>query len=236
MELPSNPSIPASPVPPYRPVRIQEEELLDHIPAAQALPNMADLARINRLFGGYRTLRARLRALLPQRGPLRILDVAAASTETARWLRKALPGTEVTSSDIRHDLLQLGGGDRVAADALRLPFRTGSFDVAVCTLFLHHLSGEMVCAALREMHRVSTHGVVAVDLLRHPIAYHFLRTSRPLFGWHPVTLEDGRRSVQAAFSVEELRDLLRQAGFVDPAVRAHHPWFRLSVTLPKAGL
>lgn len=221
--------------PAYQPRRVQEEELLDAIPASEAVPNMVDLARINRWLGGYSVLRSAIRKVSGASHGLRVLDVAAASTATADWLRDAIPGASITSSDIRHDLLALGNGDRAAADATRLPFRSGSFDVVICTLFLHHLSEAALLSALREMHRVSRYGVVAVDLQRHFLAYHFLRMSHPFLRWHPVTLEDGRRSVQAAFTAQELRDLVQQAGFADSKVRAHLPWFRLSVVIPKRG-
>lgn len=208
--------------------------MLDDVPAREASLNMLDMARINRLFGGFGVLRRLLRELAPTLEQPRILDVAAGSTQTATWLQRAIPGARITSTDLRHDLLGMGDGHRVAANALSLPFQSGSFDLVVSTLFLHHLDESSLCVALREMVRVSSCGVAAVDLLRHPIAYHFLRASRPLFGWHPITVEDGRRSVQAAFSAPEMRSLLKSEEF-RASVRTHHPWFRLSVSIPKNG-
>jgi ubiquinone/menaquinone biosynthesis C-methylase UbiE len=209
-----------------------EPELLDDTPAASAIHNLRDMARINRYFGGYRILRSCLRAIAAS-PPLRILDVGAGSTLTADWLRRGLPGAQVLSSDLRADLLALGAGPRVAANALALPFRPNSVDVVVSTLFLHHLPDALVAPALHEMLRVCRTGVVVVDLLRHPLAFHFLRHTQALFAWDPLTVEDGRRSVQAAFTAAELRGLLSSARLTTARVRTHHPWFRLSVYIPK---
>ncbi|MCW5962577.1 MAG: methyltransferase domain-containing protein [Bryobacterales bacterium] len=219
----------------YQAHRLMETELLDSVPACDAEDNLRDLARINRLFGGFRILRSQLRKVSSSLSGTRILDVAAGSTLTARWLQRALPDADVISTDLRQDLLGLGSGPRVAADALSLPFASGSVPIVISTLFLHHLPEEALGVALREMLRVSSQGVVAVDLLRHPLAFHFLRQSRPLFRWHPMTVGDGQRSVQAAFTAPEMRALLGREGLPQAQVRVHHPWFRLSVTIPKNG-
>lgn len=221
---------PASP--PYRNCRILEVELLDTIPACRAKRNVADMARVNRWLGGFQILRRQTVPLIRGVDAPRILDVGAASTHTAGWLQKAIPGVAVTSSDLRHDLLDLGEGERVATDACWLPFRDNSFDVTISTLFLHHLSEPALLLCLREMLRVSRRGVVAVDLLRHQLAYHFLGVTRGILRWDPLTVEDGRRSVQAAFTAPELRGLL-EASAIPAKVRAHYPWFRLSVVCPK---
>ncbi len=217
----------------YIPRRVIEPEELDNVPAVQAIDNLRDMARINRFFGGYPILRSQVRRIAGSGKPLRILDVGAGSTLTADWLRHALPEAQVLSSDLRPDLLGLGSGPRVASDALALPFAPNSVDVVISTLFLHHLPDAALGQALREMLRVCRMGVVAVDLLRHPLAFHFLTQTQPLFRWHPLTVEDGRRSVQAAFTVDELRALLPREGLPAARVRAHHPWFRLSVCIPK---
>jgi ubiquinone/menaquinone biosynthesis C-methylase UbiE len=217
----------------WRPERYSESELLDGVPAAAAITNMRDLARINRYFGGFSLLKKGILHLAGNTGNLRILDVAAGAGFTARWLERALPGSRVTATDLRPDLLSLGAAPGVAADALALPFRDGSFDIVISTLFLHHLDEPGLVAAVGEMLRVSRRGVVAIDLLRHPFAFHFLHWSNPIFHWHWITRVDGSRSVQAAFKRDELQGLLEAAGFPETRVRSHLPWFRLSVSIPK---
>ncbi|MDZ7637096.1 MAG: methyltransferase domain-containing protein [Bryobacterales bacterium] len=212
-----------------------EREILDGVPAAAAIGNLRDLARINRLLGGFASLKAGILALSGGAKDLRILDVAAGAGHAARWLERSLPGASVITTDLRPDLLAFGVGARVAADALALPFRDQSVDVVVSTLFLHHLEEAALAAAIAEMHRVSRRGVVAIDLARHPIAYRFLHWSSPLFRWHWITRVDGARSVQAAFTRKELATLLASAGFPEATVRMEHPWFRLSVRIPRGG-
>jgi SAM-dependent methyltransferase len=221
-------------LPAWRSERVLEAEILDGLPAEAATQNLRDMARVNRLFGGFAALRGSIRALAGNAPGLRILDVAGGSGATARWLAAQWPDAWVIASDLRPDLLALGNGPRCAADGMALPFPDGAFDVVVSTFFLHHLDEASLKEALREMLRVSRRGVVAVDLVRHPLAYRFLHWTRPLFRWNWITLVDGPRSVQAAFTPDELRRLLRDAGFPGATVRMHHPWFRLSVTIPKS--
>lgn len=220
-------------LPPWQVCRVLESEILDEIPARDAEANIRDMARINRLFGGFRLLRKGVRDVTRSTEAVTILDVAAAGAITAEWLERAMPRSRVTSVDLRPDLLSLGKGDRVAADAIALPFPDDSFDVVVSTLFLHHLSDDALALAVAEMLRVARHGVVAVDLARHPLAYRFLAWSHPLFRWNWITRVDGPRSVQAAFTQAELQSLLAQAGHPQASVRMHHPWFRLSMVLSK---
>lgn len=221
------------PLPPWRNARVLEGEILDTLPAEAAADNLQDMVRINRLFGGFAILRGAIRRLSGGSSSLRLLDVAAGAGATAPWLQEQFPAAWIVASDLRPDLLALGSGRRCAADALSLPFPDDAFDVVVSTFFLHHLNESSLQAALREMLRVSKYGVVAVDLVRHPLAYYFLPYTRLLFRWNWITLMDGPRSVQAAFTPAELRQLLRRSGFPLAKVRSHHPWFRLSATIPK---
>ena len=217
----------------WRSARVSEPEILDGVPASAAIVNMRDLARINRYFGGNLLLKKEILRLARDTASLRILDVAAGTGFTAQWLERALPGCHVTATDLRRDLLALAAVPGVAADAVSLPFRDGAFDVVVSTLFLHHLDESSICSSVAEMLRVSRRGVVAIDLMRHPIAFRFLHWSNPIFRWHWITRVDGARSVQAAFRREELFGLLSAAGFRDVRVRGHLPWFRLSLSIRK---
>jgi hypothetical protein len=74
--------------------------------------------------------------------------------------------------------------------------------------------------------------VLAIDLDREPLAYHFLPKSRWLFGWHDITISDGRISVTAALKKDELRALALRAGLDGARVRVHRPWSRLSLVAP----
>jgi ubiquinone/menaquinone biosynthesis C-methylase UbiE len=110
-----------------------------------------------------------------------------------------------------------------------LPFSPSSFDYVFSSLFLHHFTDEQVVELLRAFGRVARRAVLIVDLERHPVAYYFLPATRWLLGWDPVTVHDGKISVEAAFRPRELESLARAAGLADPRARAYRPAFRVAL-------
>lgn len=209
--------------------RVIMPELLEAAGSPAALANRRDLHRINTWFGGYAIAHRLVGEFCPTRERVRILDVGAAWGDLGRSLRRSFPLASVTSCDIHPAHLTAAGEPRVRADAFRLPFRCGGFDLVICSLFLHHFTSDKVVELLREMNRVANRGVLAIDLQRHPLSRGFLPATRLLFGWHRVTLHDGPVSVAAAFDRDELRRLGEEAGLSGARVRKHAPWFRLSL-------
>ena len=85
-------------------------------------------------------------------------------------------------------------------------------DVALCTLFLHHLEDQDAMALLRKMKEASGTGVVVSDLRRTALGAAFTWVGCRLLSRSDVFLEDGMRSIAAAFTTEEARRLAAQAG------------------------
>jgi ubiquinone/menaquinone biosynthesis C-methylase UbiE len=208
----------------YRRERIIEPEYLDEQSPEAAAASLHDLVRINAILGGHRVLRE---ALADLRGAFTLLDVGAASGDAARVVREFYPEARVTSLDYRAHHVAPAPGDKVVADAFRLPFRDRSFDVVYGGLFLHHFSNPQIVQLLRAFGRASRRLVIVNDLERHPLAYYFLPATKWLFRWDPITLHDGPVSVQAAFKGRELAALAREAGLRNVVVRSYRPAFRL---------
>jgi SAM-dependent methyltransferase len=199
-------------------------ELLDSASDAEAGENLRDLALIDRWLGGRRALRAAVRGL-PGAPPAAVLDVGAAFGSAAN----SISGASVTSLDLHWRHLRLAPPPRLVADAFQLPFAAASFDVVVCSLFLHHFPDDRAVELLRAFARVARRAVVVIDLERNWLAERFLPWTRLLFRWSPITLHDGPVSVRAAFTPEELAALARRAGLERIRVRRHPPWFRISL-------
>ena len=85
-------------------------------------------------------------------------------------------------------------------------------DVALCTLFLHHLEDVDAMALLRKMKEASGTGVMVSDLRRTALGAAFTWVGCRLLSRSGVFLEDGMRSIAAAFTTEEARRLAAQAG------------------------
>jgi SAM-dependent methyltransferase len=209
--------------------RIIEAELLDHLPAEEARPNLADLVRINTTFGGHSAIRKRLAQLAKQNDAFTVLDIGAASGDTARLIRELYPRASITSLDNNFVNFEAAPRPKVMADAFQLPFAAESFDYVMCSLFLHHFTDEQVVALLRSFYSVAGCALLVCDLERHIFPYWFLPATKHLFGWNDVTVHDGRISVRAGFRLSELVELARRAGIRNPEAIAHRPGFRISV-------
>jgi 2-polyprenyl-3-methyl-5-hydroxy-6-metoxy-1,4-benzoquinol methylase len=216
--------------------RVLKPELLDSLPEDQARASLADLVRINRDWGGYRTLRRLLAQVVRRDDDFSLLDVGAASGDMGERIRSNYSGARVTSLDYRLSHLRQNSGPSVVGDAFALPFRDASFDFVFCSLFLHHFTNSQITELLAVFGRVARRAVLVIDLERNPIAYWFLPATRWLLGWDPVTVHDGKISVEAAFRPRELEALAQAAGLHDARAKAYWPAFRVALAARSPGV
>jgi ubiquinone/menaquinone biosynthesis C-methylase UbiE len=207
-------------------------EKLDHAGCQEALENLQDLVRLNKYFGGYATLRRIIGEFVRRDDPFSVLDIGAASGDMGAALRRSFPRATVTSLDRKPDHMRDAAFPKLVGDAFRLPFAEGSFDFVFSSFFLHHFSDDEIVRLLASFGEIARRAVLAIDLERGPLAYHFIPATRWLFGWHNLSMHDGPASVQAAFKREELASLAKKAGLAKARVSTHRPWSRLSLVAP----
>jgi 2-polyprenyl-3-methyl-5-hydroxy-6-metoxy-1,4-benzoquinol methylase len=212
--------------------RVIQPELLDEANVEDARENLIDLVRINRHFGGYRILRRIISEFVRPGDRFSMLDIGAASGDMGAQLRLSYPKATVIALDRKREHLAQATDPKLVGDAFQLPFAAGSFDFVFSSLFLHHFSNEQAAELLGKFKTIARRAVLAIDLERGPIAYHFLPATRWLFRWHRLSLHDGPVSVQAAFKREELLAIARQAGLLKARISIHRPWGRLSLVAP----
>jgi hypothetical protein len=87
----------------------------------------------------------------------------------------------------------------------------GGFDLAFSSLFLHHLSDEQAVAFLGRL-RTAGKKIFVQDLLRTRLGYLMAVATTKVVTRSPVVHVDGPRSVRAAFSLEEVREMALRAG------------------------
>jgi SAM-dependent methyltransferase len=115
-------------------------------------------ARVTRKYLiGARSLHDHIAAKLLAEQPSRVLDIGCGEGELSNALPH-LPPFHLVGLDASADLLRAHPDPRVQADALRLPFRDGTFNAAVAVNVLDHLDDPGL--ALREARRVLAPGGV----------------------------------------------------------------------------
>jgi ubiquinone/menaquinone biosynthesis C-methylase UbiE len=209
--------------------RLIKPELLDHAEPEEAQRNLADLVRINSNFGGHSTLRKLVQSVARRDEAFTLLDVGAASGDTAQVISRAFPQASITSADYNAVNLSAAPQPKVLADAFHLPFADSSFDFVLCSSFLHHFNNSEVVELLRGMSRVAGRAILVCDLERHVLPFLFLPATKPLFHWQRITLHDGPISVRAAFRQSELVELAGKAGISRTSARTYRPAFRVTL-------
>src|SRR3974390_2176178 len=109
--------------------RLIARELLDDASAQDARGNLADLIRLNQTFGGHALILRMLGQLVQPGDAFTLLDVGAASGDSARVIQKAYPKAQVISMDLNARNLEAAPGPKLLGDAFHLPFRDGSVDL-----------------------------------------------------------------------------------------------------------
>jgi len=207
--------------------RQREPEWMDEddVDPEQLRRSLSFIRRINALLGYTRATLSHLERFSAGWKPgerIEVVDLATGSADVplaiVRWARPRGFDVHVVGIDRHEKTVQAAreataGEPRiriVQADALNLPFAAGSFDYAVCSMFLHHLSDDDAAMVLRSMGNVARRGIIAADLLRHRRAYAWI-SMFTLFA-NPIVRHDARVSVRQAFSKAEVLALRERAG------------------------
>jgi ubiquinone/menaquinone biosynthesis C-methylase UbiE len=190
--------------------RAVEDEIMDDLSQPESEFNSAyrELAVINRWLGGIRAIERNL----PQGGNLLMLDVAAGGCDVSEALLRRFPGHIVALDLNGRGLHNARRAWPLIGDALDLPFQDRSFDIAMASLFFHHLSNEDCVRVLAQMWRIARRRVIINDLHRHAVAYFSIRVLTRLFSRSRMVQHDAAVSVRRSFRPAELIDIARRAG------------------------
>jgi len=94
-------------------------------------------------------------------------------------------------------------------DILSEDFKDESYDVVLCTLFLHHFKNKELISFLRKTVQKATIGIVVNDLHRHKLAYYLFKFIG-IFVKNKTFKKDGLTSVLRAFKRKELEYISSQ--------------------------
>lgn len=195
------------------------------------------LARLNLLSGSAARIWRPIYRMAKAHGLKRItlVDIATGGGDVpialAGFARRAGIELEATGVDLSQqalDFAQLEArrkGEAVSfkrVDILNeeLP---GRFDVAICSLFLHHLRETDAVRVLRAMKDSATRLAVVNDLVRSRLTYAQVWLASRIVSRSRIVHLDGQASVRAAFTIEEALKLARQAGLQGAAAKSTFP-------------
>jgi 2-polyprenyl-3-methyl-5-hydroxy-6-metoxy-1,4-benzoquinol methylase len=217
--------------------RLVQAELMDSPEVDEGSHRIAlrALARINTLSLAAGKIWKVVQALAHGReSPLRILDVACGGGDVALSLKrrgnKAGIDLQVNACDL-HPFAVDFATRRARGAGLEVRFfrhdagegeLPGGFDLVCSSLFLHHLSEEGAVAFLGRLNAAGRI-IFVQDLLRTRLGYLMAVATTKVITRSPVVHVDGPRSVRAAFSLSEARELARAAGVEGPSIERCWP-------------
>jgi len=219
--------------------RDRKPELMDDpsLAADQHEAALRGLERLNRVSGSVRILWPAVQNGARQCSdrPLRVLDIAAGGGDVAigLWRRAARAGLRLELDGCDSNPRAVEYARRRAAEAqadVQFFVRDAlvgslpeSYDVVMCSLFLHHLDDAAAVELLRRMARAASQLVLVNDLARSAGALLLVRLATRLLCNNEVNRVDSERSVRAAFTLREARELAHRAGLSAATVQRRWP-------------
>jgi 2-polyprenyl-3-methyl-5-hydroxy-6-metoxy-1,4-benzoquinol methylase len=186
-----------------------------------------DLQRIrqlNRWFGSYRLVLRFVRRWIRPADKLRVLDLATGSGDIPRlivdYARQVGAKVEIDALDRQPATLEIAR--RLSADYPEISYREANilelnsveaYDIALCTLALHHFSNQDAVRLLHGCRERSKRFVLVSDLRRSISLIGGIYLLTTLIFREPMTRYDARLSAVRAFSFSEMRDLAARAGW-----------------------
>ena len=239
-------SMPLWSLPPSREPELMDDPGLSEVEHVVALAALARInavsrtsAQIARRVASRFDVRGRPAAASPLNSPLKVIDVACGGGDVTIGLAvrlgrlAALQGhaaPEVIGIDLSEVALERARR-QAAARGVAVHFlaaditaaRCPPCDVAVSSLFLHHLDDTTATRLLESLAVASRFGVVISDLIRSRVGLALAVVGTTLLSRSRVARVDGPRSVRAARTPAEYRALFAAAGMGTATVRRTWP-------------
>ncbi len=196
------------------------------------------LRRINRLSNSAAILWPSIAHLAATSGERRLslLDIATGSGDVPlalhRRAKRAGFELELHAVDISPQALAVAveAGQRAGVEItphqldITAASPQGSFDIVTTNLFLHHLEERDAVTALQHLVAATKRLLLINDLRRSDAGYVAAFVGTRLLTRSPIVHTDGPRSVQAAFTPQEMEALCLRAGLASARVKPCFPW------------
>ena len=182
------------------------------------------LRQLNRWFGSYRLVSFFARRWIIPGAQIRVVDLATGSGDIPRlvvdYARKIGARIEVDAVDQQPATLEIARG--LSVDYPEISYHPANilewdcspaYDIALCSLVLHHFSNDDAVKLLRRCRALSRRFVLVSDLRQGFLLRAGVHMLTALIFREPMTRFDARLSAQRAFSFGEMRELAVHAGW-----------------------
>jgi 2-polyprenyl-3-methyl-5-hydroxy-6-metoxy-1,4-benzoquinol methylase len=182
------------------------------------------LRQLNRWFGSHHLVSTFMRRWTMPGARMRVVDLATGSGDIPRLLvdhaRKIDAQIEIDAIDQQAATLEIA--KTLSAGYSEISYHAANilewdcaqrYDIALCSLVLHHFSDDDAVILLRRCRELSKRFVMVSDLRRGFLLWAGVYLLTALIFREPMTRFDARLSAQRAFSFVEMRELAVQAGW-----------------------
>src|SRR5436190_7020306 len=190
--------------------------------SAELERDLERLRQLNRWFGSHRVVLNFMRRWIKPHTRTRIVDLATGSGDIPRLIANYARGiraqVEIDAVDRQSATLEIarklssGYPEIYYREADILEWNAAeTYDIALCTLALHHFSDEDAASVLRRCRQLSRRFVLVSDLRRGFLLRTGVYLLTAMVFREPMTRHDARLSAARAFSFSEMRNLALRA-------------------------
>lgn len=210
--------------------RTEETEIMDDfsLEGAELTEALDQIAKINQLLGGNKLTLHGLKKLLRRTSTnksLVIADIGCGNGDMLRMLARygkkngitfKLIGIDANAFTIRYaeDLSkEFKNIEYECRDIFSPDFNSLKYDIALCTLTLHHFSKEQIEDVLKRVYHNTSIGIVVNDLHRSKTAYRLFEMICDVFKLNDMSRQDGLVSILRGFKKKELEHFSEKLNF-----------------------
>lgn len=207
--------------------RTSQEEFLDDfsLEGDELRDALDKIAAINQWLGGNQVTLDGIKTLLGNvttQQPISIVDIGCGNGDMCRAVadfgqERGIPitvlGIDANDYTISHARTLSAAYPTVTYAVMNVfdqDFARLEYDIALCTLTLHHFTDEQILALMRLLSQQAKRGVVINDLHRSALAYRLFQLVCFVFRLNKLSREDGLISILRGFKKQDLETFSRQ--------------------------
>lgn len=212
---------------------LMDDPLLGARARSRALDGLRRINRASRTAGALWKSIERIARSHPARR-LTLLDIATGGGDLpialARKAERQELALDIQGCDISQDAVRHASAAAVRANVPVRFFRAdvltdelpAHYDIVTVSLFLHHLPDDQAVALLQKLAARAAHILVS-DLVRGRAGYALAYAGTRVLSRSPIVHADGLRSVRAAFTIAEARELAARADLAGASFERRWP-------------